>query len=51
MRIEQMFSCRVSFYWELMWPFTVQWLPVDSYLYSIRLAEGVRFSSLFLKVA
>ena len=51
MRIEQMFSCRVSFLLGALWPFTVQWLPVDSYPYSIRLAEGVRFSSLFLKVA
>ena len=47
MRIEELFSCRVSFYQEVMWSFTVQWLPVFFYLYSIWLVEGVRFSSLF----
>ena len=47
-RIEQMFLCRF-FYWEVMWSFTVQWLPVVSYLCSIRLAEAVSFSFLLFK--
>ena len=34
-QIEQIFSCFFShFYWEVMWSFTVQWLPLVSYALS-----------------
>ena len=35
-RIEQMFSCRIFFHWEVMWSFTVQLLHVFFYLCSIK---------------